>query len=206
MTSTSHQEFVHEHWSNHSILIGTDMADSLRAKTFRNFGYNGLTRVVTVMSQATTNIVLARYLVPNDYGILSFALIFINFLANFNEIGINSAVVQEKELTDSALYTGFTMKALFGFLALLISFLCAPLAEYLFNNTAVIGVVRLLSLNFLINTMVFLRTKLISRDLNYRFLGFAQMGFALTNAVVSITLALGGVKYWSIAIANVCAG
>ncbi len=181
------------------------MTDSLKAKTFQNFGYNGLARVVVFISQAAANVVLARCLVPNDYGILGFAMIFINFLSQFNDFGINSAVVQEKELTDSALYTGFSMKVLLGFFALIISLISAPLARYFFDDVAVVGVVRLLSLGLFINTMSFLPTTLITRDLNYKFLSFAQMGFALTNAAVSIVLALAGFKYWSIVVANVSA-
>jgi O-antigen/teichoic acid export membrane protein len=181
------------------------MTASLKAKTYQSIGYNAMAKVVTFTLQAAANIILARRLAPNDYGIIGFAMIFINFLAQFNEFGINSAVVQEKELADSALYTGFSMKVLFGFIALVISFLLAPLAKYIFDNAAVVGVVRLISLSFIINAMAFLPTTLITRDLNFKLLNFAQVGSALINSVVSIVLALNGFNYWSIVIANLCA-
>lgn len=181
------------------------MTASLKAKTYQNIGYNAVTKAVTFIFQAAANIILARHLTPDDYGVIGFAMIFINFLSQFNDFGINSAVVQEKELTDSSLYTGFSMKVLLGFLALMLSLIVAPLANYFFDNLAVVNVVRLISLSFIINTMSFLPTTLMTRELNYKLLGFAQMGAALMTSSVSIALVLNGFTYWSIVIANVCA-
>jgi PST family polysaccharide transporter len=43
--------------------------------------------------------VLARLLCPDDFGTVAIATVFINFFSIFTNIGVSSAIVQNKELT-----------------------------------------------------------------------------------------------------------
>ena len=174
------------------------MTTSLKTRTFRNIGYNAAAQCAMLIMQALANIVLARELASDDYGIIGFSMIFINFLGQFSDFGLNSAVIQEKKFDDKALYTGFTIKAILGLVACAASLACAPLAEMIFDNRAVVAVIQLLSLNLLINSMSFLPLSLLTRELNYKKIAASQILSTLANAFVSIVLALGGYKYWSI--------
>jgi O-antigen/teichoic acid export membrane protein len=181
------------------------MTTSLKLKTFENVGYNAIARVVTFIAQALANIVLARNLTSDDYGIVGFAMIFIAFLSQFSDLGINSAIIQRVELDESGLYTGFAIKTILGVFAFAASFFLASLSKFFFDNPAVVNVIRVLSLAFILNTLVFLPTALLTRELNYKKLFLPQAGTAIINSILSLTLALTGFRYWSIVLANICA-
>jgi lipopolysaccharide exporter len=178
------------------------MMGSLKVVTFKNIGYNAVARLCILMMQAATNVVLARHLESVDYGIIGFALIFINFLSQFNDLGINGAVIKERQFDDAALYTGFTMKSVLSVFAFVFAIVIAPLATLFFDNGAVVRVIQVLSVSFLINGMSFLPTVLLTRELNYKYLSLSQMGSSFVNAAVSIALALWGYGYWSLVAAN----
>ena len=181
------------------------MSASLRAKTLANVGYNALAKGMMFIFQAIASIVLARNLVSSDYGIVGFAMIFINFLSQFNDLGINSAVIQKPGLDEKALYTGFTIKAILGLSIFTASFLFSPMSKLIFDDHAVVDVIKLLSLTFIINIFAFLPSTLLTRELNYKKLVISQVGFAIANSGISIILALNGFKYWSIVVSNLCA-
>ena len=181
------------------------MTTSLKLKTFENIGYNAFARAVAFVFQALANIVLARNLTSDDYGVVGFAMIFITFLSQFSDLGINSAVIQKAELDESGLYTGFAIKMVLGIFAFAISFLLASLSKLFFDNNAVVNVIRVLSLGFILNSFAFLPTSLLTRELNYKKLFVPQVATAVVNSIICLTLALTGFKYWSIVLANVCA-
>src|SRR5271157_5017375 len=99
------------------------MSASLKLKTIDNIGYNAFTRIVMFAFQAAANIILARNLSSVDFGIVGFGMIFIGFISQFSDLGINSAVVQKAALDEKGLYTGFTIKFALGMLIFAVSFL-----------------------------------------------------------------------------------
>ncbi|HUL00752.1 MAG TPA: lipopolysaccharide biosynthesis protein [Nitrospirota bacterium] len=171
----------------------------------QNIGFNAVAKVIAIVLSGVANVVLAWHLGSRDYGIAGFALIIINLFSQFNDFGINNAVIQRKELKDRSLYTGFTMKVILGLLVFAASFLIAPLAKYIFSETAVVNVIKLLSLNFLVNSLSFIPVTILTRELNFKTMMLYQIAAPLVSAVTSIVLAVNGFTYWSIVIGNVCA-
>jgi lipopolysaccharide exporter len=178
------------------------MAESLKNQTIKNFGYNTLAKVFTVVFQGLANIILSQNLGASDYGIVGFAMIIVNFLSRFNDLGIQTAVVQRKELTDATMYTAFTAKAVLGLFVYLITFMVAGAAPYFFDNSAAVTVIRLVSLNFIINTFAFLPRVLLNRELNFKKISAAEACMSLTSSLTAVAMALLGFKYWSIVVAT----
>lgn len=179
------------------------MSESLKAKTFSNVGYNSIAKVITLVFQAIGNIILTRTLTAADYGIVGFAMIFTAFLGQFSDLGIGSALIHRSELDDKALYTGFTVKFFLGIFICLAAWVAAPLATTLFDNPAVVDVIRILSLNFVINSFMFLPNVLLTKELNYKKISLYNTLTVFLQSTVAIILALNGFKFWSIVIANV---
>ena len=155
--------------------------------------------------QAVATVVLSRTLESADYGIVSLALIFTRFLATFNDLGIESAVVQKQDLDDAGLLTAFWLKASLAVALFVIAVSAAPVGGRVFDNQAAIGVIRVLSLSFLIAIPAFVPTTLLTRALDYRRLATAQTWSTVANAVVAVGLALSGYGYWSLVLGQLAA-
>lgn len=154
---------------------------------------------------AISSVVLGRCLVASDYGIVSFAFIFINFMANFADFGIGSALIQRKELDKSSINTAFTLKLLIGSAVIIVTFALSVPAPHFFDNPQVVEIIRLLSLSFLITSISFLPNALLTREMDFKKISIAEITLSFLNSLVSIILALNGYGYWSIVVAYLCA-
>ncbi|MBP1750723.1 MAG: undecaprenyl-diphospho-oligosaccharide flippase, partial [Deltaproteobacteria bacterium] len=179
---------------------------SLKQLTFNNIIFNAAAKIISVVFLGVASIILARTLLPSDYGIVGFAMIFVNFLSQFNDLGFSSAVVQRKELDDRALYTGFTFRLGLGVFLYLVALAGSGASMWFIDNEAVADVIKVSALSFLISSISFVPTALLKRELSYKKISIANMSYSMTNSLLAIVLALTGFKYWSIVLANLCAG
>jgi len=180
------------------------MENSFKLKTVQNVGYNAFGKAIAMLFQFAASIVLARNLASSDYGIAGFALILTSFIAPFADMGVQTAVIRAGELDEKGLYTGFAIKALLGITLFAATYILAPLGGLIFHNAAVNSAIKLLSLNFFINSFVFLPTVLLNRELNFRKQLAPQTMSVVANSIVSIIMARNGYGYWSIIWGNVC--
>lgn len=180
---------------------GKSTSASYEHLTLRGIGYNSIAKLLMYVFSAIASVVLGRCLLASDYGIVSFAFIFINFMANFADFGIGSALVQRKELDKTALDTAFTMKLLIGIAVVIATLGLSSLAPIFFDDPQVVVIIRLLSLYFLITTISFLPTALLTREMDFKKISLAEITLSVLNSLVAIVLALKGYGYWSIVVA-----
>jgi lipopolysaccharide exporter len=171
---------------------------NLKSKSFEGIKYTSLSKIMLFVLSALTNIVLARYLISEDYGIVSFAAIFTNFIAQFSDFGLTTAVVRKQNMTQDDLYVGYTSVLFLSFIILSIAVAIAPIAKFFIENSDVTTVIRLSSMSFIITTFAFLPSCLLTRDLNFKKLVIPQIGSTLLSSAVSMTMAINGYKYWSL--------
>lgn len=181
------------------------MAESLKAKTAANLSYNVLARLFVFGLSSATGIILARNLTSSDYGIVGFAMIFIAFLQQFNDLGITSSVIQQENVGERELYTAFTLKLLLGLLIFAASFVWGDIGQKVFDNPAVKWVVVVLAANIFINGFGFLPTTVLTRDLKFKRLTIPQIGSQAMATAIAITTVYLGFRYWSIVLSSVAA-
>lgn len=181
------------------------MTGSLKRRTVGNLALTGGARAVTVALQLGANVVLARHLSSSDYGIVGYAQVFIAFLTLVSEFGLSSAAIQQPNLSQASLRTGFTMRLALGVVALGFALAIAPFCGPLLGEPVVGDVIALLAVGFLINALAFMPTVRILRDLDYRSFTLAQLAGAAVNAAVTVVLATRGFAFWSIVVANLAA-
>ena len=70
----------------------------LEEKVIKGVAWTGIGQIVTQIFQFGVKIVLARLLIPEDFGILGMALIFTAFIQTVNELGLSAAIIQKKKL------------------------------------------------------------------------------------------------------------
>jgi lipopolysaccharide exporter len=193
-------------WPNdapsHPLHIERTMPDDLVQRTLLNISYFGLTKVFVFLLQVASNVILSQILSPSDFGVIGFAGVFIGFLTQFSDFGLQSAALQSTLFDEKLRTTTFTLKAGIGIVLLVLGVIAAPLTQFFFDTPSIVNVVRLLSLNFVINSFSFLPTTLLTKELNYKAISYTNSVSSLANCLLSIVLACYGYSYWSIVIAN----
>ena len=69
--------------------------------------------------------VLARLILPQDFGLIAMAMVFINFLVSFSDLGFSTALVQKKRVTkfdsSSVFWMNLLMSIIFYAIAVFLS-------------------------------------------------------------------------------------
>lgn len=103
-------------------------------------------RLIGVLS----TIILARILIPEDFGIIAMASIVIGLINVFLDLGVNIVLIQNKEADQTHYDTAWTLRILQAICAAALLVALAPLAADYFHDERVTLVLRVLSINIII--------------------------------------------------------
>jgi O-antigen/teichoic acid export membrane protein len=143
-------------------------------------------------------IIVARLLVPSDYGIVGMAAIYINLLTLFSEFGIGTAVVTLQDLTEDQVSQLNMLSLLLGLLGFLISGAAAiPLGKF-FHAPNLPVVVIVLSGGFVVSGLRTVPYSLLQKELRFKLLAVIEGLQGVVQAVVTLTFALLGFGYWAL--------
>jgi O-antigen/teichoic acid export membrane protein len=158
-----------------------------------------------MVCQGGASLLLGRILKSSDFGLVNFSAIVTGFVGQFNDIGVDSAVIQRAQPTARTLSTAFTVKlAMSATMMILLWVLARPLAAILQTPDA-IPIIRLLSLTFLTSALSFVPSVRLRKALHFHSIAQVWVWSTLAGGLCSIILALTGAGYWSIAIGQVAA-
>lgn len=149
--------------------------------------------------QLAAQVVLARLLGPDSYGLFAMGLVVLtlsNFLADF---GFSWSLVQNVDLAEEDIRFAITWQFLSGALSTLALFLLAPwIADY-FNEPRLEPIVRWLSLCCVITAITTPGSNLLRRNLDFRWLNIIQISsYIFGYLILGIPLAYAGAGVWTL--------
>ncbi len=149
--------------------------------------------------QIGVSIVLARLLVPADFGLIGMVLVFTGFAQYLNELGFGAALIQRPHIEEQHCSSVFWLNLLLGALIAAALFLGAPLLALFYQEPALVSLTRLISLNFLILPLILVQNTLARRRLDFRLVGLIDLLSILISGLGAVVLALLGLGVWSLA-------
>lgn len=150
-----------------------------------------------VMDQIFT-IVLARLLLPKDFGVLALASVFTSLLRIFADMALGASLIQRREIDEEYLSTAFWANLGAGGLLTLISAAVAfPLGK-LVGEPAVGPVLIFLSLRFVISAASATHYAVISRSMDYRALTLRDVTASVIGGLIGVGMAYRGLGVWSL--------
>ena len=177
-----------------------------RAKGIKSLGWAGLAQMVGLVIRLASNILLARMLAPETYGILGSALAVLTTLEWLSDMGILPALIRhERGSEPSYLLTGWWIGLGRGIVISLAAVATAtPLAVFL-RQPALAGILIGLSFRPLIVALRSPGIAALKRSLNYRALFIDEVTQTAMGTLVSLILAWATHSIWAI-VAGTLAG
>jgi PST family polysaccharide transporter len=144
-------------------------------------------------------VVMARLLGPADFGLVAGALVLIDFVEVFSDLGIGLVIVQRDKLEERHIRTGFTLSALLGLAFGAGLWLAAPYAAQLMRMEGLTPVLRAMAIVFPVDSLSLVASALLQRDLQFRTLARVSVAaYAVGYGVVGVALALSGFGVWAL--------
>lgn len=155
--------------------------------------------LATKAIQPVVFVVLARLLTPEDYGVMTAALMVIAFSQIFWEAGMSKALIQRQTDIEAAANAAFWINAALGIVIVVLLFLLArPIALTFFQDEKVVTVLRVMTLQVVLGALSSVPTALLQKELAFQSLFRVRLAAVGLPALASIPLAWHGWGYWAL--------
>ena len=159
--------------------------------------------IVQAVLQLAFMAILARFISPKDFGLYAIVNTVIAMVLIFSEIGIGSAIVQHKEISEQYLSTAFLLSIFLGALATGLTWLASPAITWFFKQPDVTHMIRVAGLTLFMSAYVTVATSLLERELLYRKLAIINIiSYAIGFGLIGIITAILKMGAWAIVIAT----
>lgn len=144
------------------------------------------------------SIILARLLMPEDYGIVAIVNIFIVIAEIFVTSGLGTSLVQKKDADEIDFSTVFWCNLFLSFLLYVIVFFGAPFVAEFYSNALLTPILRVFGLRLPISAVNSIQNAYVSRKMDFRKFFFATLIGTVISAMVGIILAYTGFGVWAL--------
>lgn len=168
----------------------------------RAMAWTGAAKWGTQLLTWVSTVVVARILLPSDYGLYGMATIYLGLVALISEFGLGQAVITLREMSAKQVAQINSLSLAAGALLFGISCAVAGSLGRFFHTPKLPPVVMVMSLSFLISAAQVVPDALLQRDLRFKLLASFDTVRALVQAGTTVVLALLGANYWSLALGS----
>lgn len=171
----------------------------MEEKAIRGIPWTFLTLAGSRLVQIASMVVLARLLVPSDFGLVALALTISIFLGLVASLGLGGVFVVDQDLGDREKGTYLTMFLVMGAAFAVVMAALAPAAARFFEEPRLDDIVLAMSVMvFFSGGINWFYEALMQRELEFRNRFVAQMVQVVTYGVTGIVLAALGAGVWSL--------
>ena len=151
---------------------------------------NGLSLVVTA--------ILARILLPSDYGLVGMVTTLTALLQVFADMGLSWATVRSQTLNRAQVSALFWINTAIGLLVWGLMAAAAPFLADFYNEPAITQIAMVSGISFLLSGIAVQPMALLIRQMNFRGSAIIEVTGLLVGAAVALGLAFSGAGYWAL--------
>ena len=174
--------------------------NELKTATVSSLLWKLMERGGNAVIQLVVQIVMARLLAPEQFGALAIMLVFVNVGNVIVQSGLNTALVQAKDVSDRDYSTVFWMCASISVIIYLAIFFSAPAIASFYALPYLVWPLRGIGLIVVINAYNSIQIAKVTRDLQFRKIFIATISSVILSAVCGIAAAVSGFGLWALVV------
>jgi len=167
-----------------------NISKNLFWKLLERFGFSGI--------QFILQIVLARLLEPELYGVLSIMIIFTTLANVFIQNGFNTALIQNKDVSEEDYSSVFWVSLVIAIILYGVIFFCAPLIGMFYSIPYIVRPLRVLALILFPGSLNSIQLAKISREMDFKKVFYSNIGGVIVSGIVGIIIAYKGGGLWAL--------
>ena len=172
------------------MITGNKIVSSFIWKLLERFSSQAVSLMVTI--------ILARLLLPSEFGIVAIITVFIELANVIIDGGLNTALIQKKEADNLDFSTILYFSLALSFALYIILFFAAPHIASFYDNTILTPVLRVLSINLFFNTINAIQRAFIAKNMLFNKLFYCNLAAIMTSGCVGTIMAYGGWGVWAL--------
>lgn len=174
------------------------MTDNLNHKVISGTVWAAVDRLGNMGVQFVVNMVLAWLVTPGDFALIGILGIFIAVSTTLLDGGFVSALIQDKEPSQSDFSTIFYCNSGLSLILYLLIFVSAPAIARWFDIAELGPVLRGTALVLIVNALSLVQTARLRREFRFRTLAICDLSSAVIAGVIAIVMARRGAGVWAL--------
>ncbi|HHQ4319023.1 TPA: lipopolysaccharide biosynthesis protein [Clostridium perfringens] len=148
--------------------------------------------------QFILQLILARLLTPDDYGIIAIIAIFITIANVFVQSGFNTALIQNKETDEKDFSSVFYLSMLVALVLYIVLFFVSPAISRFYGVPELTKVIRVLSITLFLGAYNSIQNAVISKTMKFKKLFFSSSISVILSGSIGVVLAYLGFGVWAL--------
>lgn len=175
-------------------------AKSLKQKTINGLSWSFIDNIANLSVTFIVGIILARLLMPAEFGLLGMITVFIALSNSFIDSGFGSALIRKVDCTQSDYSTVFFYNLAVGICMYLVLYFSAGAISSFFNEPILKPIVRVVGVGVIINSLTIIQRTILTKNINFKLQAKISFIAALLSGITAIILAYQGFGVWALII------
>lgn len=155
-------------------------------------------RSSTQFIQFVVQIILARLLLPDDFGVIGIIMVFINLSSIFINGGFSTALIQKKHITNNDYSIAFYISLTISVILYILLFSFAPLISRYLEMPVLKSMLRVLAVTLIFGAFISIQQAVIAREMLFKKLFYSGISSASISGLIGISLAYFGFGVWAL--------
>lgn len=168
------------------------MKKALLWKLLERFGVQGV--------QFVLQIILARLLSPDDYGVLAIMIIFTTIANVFIQTGFNTALIQNKDVAEEDYSTVLWITLCIAGILYAIIFFTSPTIGNFYSKPELVTPLRVLALMLFPGALNSVQLAKVSREMDFKQVFVGNVGAIIVSGIAGIVVAVLGGGVWALVV------
>ncbi|EJD6539827.1 TPA: lipopolysaccharide biosynthesis protein [Providencia rettgeri] len=165
-----------------------------------NLKYSSISQLVKISTQILGLLFFAKYLTPNDFGLVAISTVIINFVNIIREIGTSAAIIHKEKLNESLKNTLFWTNLVIGLLLFILVWLLSPFFALFFNNDNLKLLIPIIAISLPISNLSSVSQALLERECQFKNVAKIEVFSSIISLILSVIAAINNFGPYSIAI------
>ncbi|MDQ0428866.1 O-antigen/teichoic acid export membrane protein [Planomicrobium stackebrandtii] len=174
--------------------------NSLKKKTISGLLWSFGDMIGNQGIQFIIQIILARLLVPEDFGIIGMILVFVALSNSLVDSGFTQALIRDQKADQTDYSTVFYFNLAVSVIIYGLLFLSAPLISNFFEQDQLTAIVRVLALGVVINAFSIIPRAMFTKEVDFKVQAKVNMAASVLSGIVAVAMALLGFGVWSLVV------
>lgn len=155
-------------------------------------------KFLTMLVQMVVSIIVARRLMPEDFGVMAILTFFTSVALTIVDSGFSQTLIRKREPSDSDYRSVFLFNVVVALLLYFVLWaLAAPIARF-YGHSVIKDVAPVLFLLLPINSLCVVQTVMFTREFRFKLLSNIVFFASLVSGVVAVAMAVAGCGIWAL--------
>lgn len=184
-----------------------DTRNRMHRKIFSGLFWKFGERITAQLVSLMVSIILARLLMPEDYGLVAIVMVFIEIANVFVSNGFGNSLIQKRNVDNLDYSSVFYINIFVSTLIYVVIFLSAPWIAGFYKSPLLCKLLRVLGIRIIIAAINSVQQAYVSRNMFFRKFFWSTLFGTIISGIAGVAMAYRGYGVWALALQyliNVC--